>query len=179
VNEQSLLIGGEWRKPAGSDAVDVINPSTGQRLRSAPLAIAAACGQQLKRSVLELGGKSAAIVLDDADLDLVTRTMIGAAYNNTGQACNALTRLVVPAALYDTVVDAVCDAARQLRIGDASDEATQIGPIATQRQLDRVNGLVDRAVQDGAKVATGGRRPDGLPQGWFIEPTVLTNVVTA
>jgi aldehyde dehydrogenase (NAD+) len=120
--------------------------------------IAAICGERIARCTLELGGKSAAVVLDDIDLETVARTISGAECFLSGQVCSSLTRIVVP------------------RVGDPFDPETQMGPLASERQRDRVLGYVEQGVQEGAILATGGQRPAHLERGWFVEPTVFGNV---
>jgi aldehyde dehydrogenase (NAD+) len=138
--------------------------------------IAATCGQQLKQVCLELGGKSAAIVLDDADLSVLIPALIVGSFYNTGQACNALTRLLVPRSRHDEVVDALLTAVKGLAVGDPLDPATQIGPLAMRRQLDRVLGYIELGKSEGATLACGGGRPANLDQGFYVEPTVFTGV---
>jgi aldehyde dehydrogenase (NAD+) len=137
--------------------------------------IASTCGQ-LKRVCLELGGKSAAIVLDDADLSVLIPALVVGSFYNTGQACNALTRLVVHRSRHDEVVDALLTAVKGLVVGDPFDPATQIGPLAMKRQLDRVLGFIELGKAEGAVLACGGERPAGLDRGFYVEPTVFTGV---
>ncbi|MFI7166286.1 aldehyde dehydrogenase [Rhodococcus erythropolis] len=138
--------------------------------------IAATCGQQLKGCSLELGGKSAAIVLDDADIDVVVPAMVAGAFYNTGQACNALTRMVVHSNRHNEVVSALVDAVRKMKVGDPSDPDTVIGPLVSRTQLDRVNRYIDIGKSEGAVLACGGGRPSGLESGYYVEPTVFTDV---
>ncbi len=138
--------------------------------------IAAICGDRLVRGHFELGGKSAAVVLPDADLDKVVRSMTPGAFGSAGQMCNALTRLVVHRSRHDEVVDAIVAAAGSLVLGDPWSTDTTTGPLISARQHERVLGFIERAVAEGATVATGGGRPALLPKGHFVEPTVLTGV---
>ena len=138
--------------------------------------IAAACGELIKPCVLELGGKSAAIVLDDAKLEDALPVLIGASVGtNAGQSCVALTRLVVPAARYDEYAEALVEGFRSLKIGDPMEADTVISPLVTERQRDRVEEYVELARKEGATIATGGRRPAGLDRGWYFEPTLVTD----
>jgi betaine-aldehyde dehydrogenase len=137
--------------------------------------IAAVCGTQLKSVSLELGGKSAAIALDDADLEVLVPTMVAGAFYNTGQACTALTRLVVHRSRYDEVVDAMISAAQSMVIGDPLDPATQIGPLATAAQRERVESYIEIGKTE-ATLAFGGGRPADRETGWFVEPTIFTDV---
>jgi aldehyde dehydrogenase (NAD+) len=138
--------------------------------------IAAACGHDLRRVNLELGGKSAGILLPDADLDtaLPTLTTFGLFFN--GEACSALTRVLVPAARHDEVVERIVAIVRSLPVGDPSDPSTFLGPLISERQRDIVEGYIAIGRDEGAKVATGGGRPEGITTGWFLEPTVLIDV---
>jgi betaine-aldehyde dehydrogenase len=138
--------------------------------------IAALCGEQLKRVTLELGGKSAAIILDDADLGEAMPGLMGAALMNNGQACAAQTRILASRDRYQDVVDALCEAVSQQQVGDPLDPATTIGPLVAARQRARVEGYIAKGQEEGAKVAIGGGRPAAQPTGWYVEPTVFVNV---
>ncbi len=138
--------------------------------------IAAICGERIARCTLELGGKSAAVILDDIDLETVARTISGAECFLAGQVCSSLTRIVVPRHRHDELLDALSATFSQVRVGDPFDPETQMGPLASERQRDRVLGYVEKGVREGAILATGGRRPADLDRGWFVEPTVFGNV---
>ena len=139
--------------------------------------IAAACGDLLRPVTLELGGKSAAIVLDDADVAQVAETLMPmASMMLSGQACIAQTRILAPRSRYDEVVEALTEKVRSLAVGDPFDPNTIIGPLVAARQRDRVESYIALGQQEGAKVTVGGGRPAHLPRGWYVEPTVLTNV---
>ena len=137
--------------------------------------IAALCGERLRPCTLELGGKSAAIVLEDANLDVTVQGIIDGGILNNGQACVAQTRILAPASRYDEVVDALTEAVAAQVIGDPMDPATQIGPLVADRQRDRVLGYIDAGKNEGARVTTGGGRPD-IASGYFVEPTVFADV---
>ncbi|MEU5403560.1 aldehyde dehydrogenase [Streptomyces sp. NPDC005963] len=141
-------------------------------------AIAETCGRLLRPVTLELGGKSAAIVLDDADLDLSTigAGLFGSTLLNNGQTCFLGTRVLAPRARYAEVVDAFTALAESLRVGPAADPETRIGPLATARQRERVESAVAAGRTSGARVTTGGARPKELDRGWFFEPTVFADV---
>jgi betaine-aldehyde dehydrogenase len=134
------------------------------------------CGERLKRCTLELGGKSAAIILDDADLSTAIPTLLPNAIMNNGQACISQTRILAPRARYDEVVDALVASVAGLPVGDPLDPETAVGPVVAERQRARIEGYFDSGREEGATVALGGGRPAGLDKGWFVEPTVFSNV---
>jgi betaine-aldehyde dehydrogenase len=139
--------------------------------------IGAICGEQIKRCTLELGGKSAAILLEDVAVDgPMLQQLLGAALMNNGQACGAQTRILAPRSRYAEIVDALAGAVGAMKVGDALDPATNIGPVVSERQRDRIAGYLEAGKAAGAKAAVGGGRPKALSKGWFIEPTVFTNV---
>jgi betaine-aldehyde dehydrogenase len=138
--------------------------------------IASLCGERLKRCSLELGGKSAAIILDDADLETAVGALRFASFMNGGQACVAHSRILVSRRRHDEVVDALTDMVRSLRVGDPFDPETEIGPLAASRQRDRVEGYIRSGREEGAKAVIGGGRPQGLERGWYVEPTLFTGV---
>ncbi len=137
--------------------------------------IGAVCGELLRPVTLELGGKSAAIVLDDADLATVVPSLLDAGLMNNGQACVATTRILASRANYANVVDAVTEAVAALVVGDPLDMTTQIGPVVAERQRDRILGLIETGRSEGARITTGGGRT-GHDRGWFVEPTVFADV---
>jgi acyl-CoA reductase-like NAD-dependent aldehyde dehydrogenase len=142
--------------------------------------IASACGRLLRPVTLELGGKSAAIILDDVDLDVsIDEQFYNATMLNNGQACFASTRVLAPRSRYDDVVDAVATLARELKVGDPLDPGTQIGPMASARQRDRVERYIAKGESEGSRLVVGGRRPAGLDRGWYVEPTVFADVDNA
>jgi betaine-aldehyde dehydrogenase len=138
--------------------------------------IGSICGEQLKRCSLELGGKSAAIILDDADLSSTMESLRMCSFMNNGQACLAQTRILAPRSRYDEVVDGLIGVAESLQVGDPMDPATDLGPLVAARQRERVEGYICTGEEEGAKLATGGRRPKSEPRGWFVDPTVFVNV---
>ncbi|MFJ8816530.1 aldehyde dehydrogenase [Amycolatopsis thermoflava] len=138
--------------------------------------IAAACGAALKPVTLELGGKSAAILLADADLDAFTGQVSRLCAPNSGQVCYSCTRVLAPESRYDSVVDAVVAGMRAARLGDPADRGTDFGPLVSARQLDRVAGYVETGRREGAEVVLGGARPSGFPRGFFYAPTVFRGV---
>jgi len=139
--------------------------------------IASICGEQLKRVSLELGGKSAAIILDDADLVATVEGLKFASLMNNGQACVAQTRILASRDRYDEVVDALSGMVGALAVGDPQDEATEVGPLVAERQQERVEKYIAVGQEEGAKVAVGGNgRPSGLEKGWYVKPTVFSGV---
>jgi aldehyde dehydrogenase (NAD+) len=137
--------------------------------------IAALCGGRLARCSLELGGKSAAIVLDDIDLPDVMPTLTRASLVNTGQACAGLTRHLVSRRRYKEFVDALTASFSAVKVGDPLDPATVVGPLAMKRQYERVLSYIEKGKAEGARVAVGGRRPAGLDRGYYVEPTVFAD----
>jgi acyl-CoA reductase-like NAD-dependent aldehyde dehydrogenase len=138
--------------------------------------IASICGERIARCTLELGGKSAAVVLDDTDLAKVAGAITRAECLMTGQVCSSLTRIVVTRSRHDAMVEALVESVAQVQVGDQFDEDTQMGPLAMRRQRDRVEGYIAKGVDEGATLAAGGGRPKHLERGWFVEPTVFANV---
>ncbi|MGH9137747.1 MAG: aldehyde dehydrogenase [Acidimicrobiales bacterium] len=139
--------------------------------------IASICGEQLKRFSLELGGKSAAIVLDDADLDATIEGLKFASLMNNGQACVAQTRILASRSRYDDVVDALAQTVEGITIGDPADPATEVGPLVAERQQERVEKYIALGQEEGARVVAGGSgRPAGFDKGWYVQPTVFADV---
>jgi aldehyde dehydrogenase (NAD+) len=138
--------------------------------------IASLCGERIASCTLELGGKSAAVILDDMDIAATARTLSQAECFLSGQVCSSLTRIVVTRRRHDELVEALAGTFSQVRVGDPFDAQTQMGPLAASRQRDRVEGYIARGVADGATLATGGGRPKDLDRGWYVEPTVFGNV---
>jgi aldehyde dehydrogenase (NAD+) len=136
-------------------------------------AIMAAASPTLKRVFLELGGKSAAIMLDDADPNMPAMMCAFAATSHSGQGCAITSRLLVPRAQYDDVVDLTRQMMAGIAYGDPTDPANMMGPLINARQREKVAGYVDRALADGAKAAIGGRIPEHLPKGFYYEPTII------
>ncbi len=136
--------------------------------------IAATCGELLRPVTLELGGKSAAIVLDDAQLAESLEDLFGAVFLNNGQTCFVNSRVLAPRSRYDEVVEFLGQLARGATVGDPLDESTMIGPLVSARQRDRVEGYVQAGRDDGGRLVAGGTRPERA--GWFVEPTVFADV---
>ncbi|WP_210085816.1 aldehyde dehydrogenase [Mycobacterium sp. OAE908] len=139
--------------------------------------IASLCGEHLKRVSLELGGKSAAVMLDDADIAAMIDGLRFASFANSGQACIAQTRILAPRNNYDEVVDAIASLTESLRVGDPTDPQTDIGPMASRRQQQRVEKYIALGQEEGARVVVGGTgMPEGLDRGWYVQPTVFADV---
>ena len=142
-------------------------------------AIGAICGAALKPVTLELGGKSAAIVLDDADLSEVMTGLGYLSFVNAGQACFLNSRVLAPRGRYAEIVDGLSNVAQSFVLGNPLDAATTMGPLVSERQRERVEGYVAGGHRSGARLVTGGGRPAKLDQGWFFEPTVFADVDNA
>ncbi|RSM62219.1 aldehyde dehydrogenase [Actinoplanes sp. ATCC 53533] len=139
--------------------------------------IAALCGQHLRRVTLELGGKSAAIILDDADPGQVAQGLQMASLMNSGQACIAQSRILAPRHRYDEVVDALAEMVGGLTVGDPMDMNNYIGPMVARRQQERVESYIRAGQEEGARLVVGGTgMPDGLETGWYVRPTLFASV---
>lgn len=140
-------------------------------------AILRAAADSFKRVTLELGGKSPTIILDDADADNAAALAVQAGFINSGQACVAGTRILVPESRRGEFEQALARAVQTVRSGDPNDAATTVGPMVSQRQWERVQGYIRTGVEDGARLLAGGEgRPDGLSRGWYVRPTLFTGV---
>lgn len=138
--------------------------------------IASICGDRIARFTLELGGKSAAVILDDYDVGKAAQTIASEAVFNTGQVCSSLTRIIVSRNRHDALLEALAASFGRVNVGDPFDPATQMGPLAMSRQRDRVEGYIAKGKAEGATLAAGGGRPRHLNRGYFVEPTVFGNV---
>ncbi len=139
-------------------------------------AIMAGASTHLAPVTLELGGKSASIILEDADLDVAIPTILGSGLMNSGQACVAQTRILVHESIHDEVVTRLVEAMQALKVGDPMDPETNVGPMVAERQRERVEKYIALGQEEGAKIATGGGRPAGLDTGWYVEPTLFVDV---
>ncbi|MGW4124808.1 aldehyde dehydrogenase [Nocardia sp. NPDC004711] len=142
-------------------------------------AIAEICGRDLKPVTLELGGKSAAILLDDVDLDEFKPFVATACSPNTGQVCSSLTRVLAPASRYDEVVEGVSAALSAIPIGDPTDRANIFGPLVSERHRDRVESYIRLGLEEGATLVSGGGRPAAFSRGYYVEPTVFRDVTNS
>jgi aldehyde dehydrogenase (NAD+) len=136
-------------------------------------------GERIGRFTLELGGKSAAVILGDADMEGAASSIAAAECRLAGQVCASLTRLIVPRSRHDEFVDALASKFSSKRVGDAFDPSTDIGPLVSAQQRKRVEGYIQRGIAEGATLVTGGGRPKDLDRGFFVEPTVFANVDNA
>lgn len=138
--------------------------------------LAALCGDKVRRITLELGGKSAAIILDDADIPAAVECLRLNSLRNSGQVCSNKTRIVVSRHRKDGFLDAYAAMVSSMPVGDPGDPATQVGPLVSARQRDRVESYIARGKSEGARLVIGGGRPKGLDRGWFVEPTIFADV---
>lgn len=138
--------------------------------------IASICGERVARVTLELGGKSPAVILDDYDIAKAAEVLARSTPVMTGQVCASLTRVIVGHRRHDEFVDALSSAFREIRVGDPFDPASQMGPLAIERQRDRVERLIEIGKVEGARLACGGGRPSHLNRGYYCEPTVFGDV---
>src|SRR6201991_1098551 len=132
--------------------------------------------EKLKPCSLELGGKSAAIILDDADLDSTLPMLLFSGFMNSGQACVGQTRILAPRSRYDEVVEKVAAAVSAMPVGLPDNAGAMVGSLISEKQRERVEGYIKKGVEEGARLVTGGGRPDGLDSGWFVQPTVFADV---
>ena len=130
----------------------------------------------LKPCTLELGGKSAAIILEDADLDSTLPMLVFSGLMNCGQACVGQTRILAPRSRYDEVVDKLAAAVAAMPVGLPDDPGAAIGPLISEKQRERVESYIKKGIEEGARVVAGGGRPEGLDSGWFVQPTVFADV---
>jgi aldehyde dehydrogenase (NAD+) len=131
----------------------------------------------IKRVALELGGKSANVILPDADLEKAVKVGIANCFINGGQTCTAQTRMLVDRARYDQALEIARQVAEGYSVGDPTDESTRVGPLVSAAQRDRVRGYIEKGVAEGARIVTGGdEAPDGLDHGYYVRPTVFADV---
>ena len=141
--------------------------------------VAAVAAGTVKRVALELGGKSANVLLDDADFATAVPAAVQSCYSNAGQTCSALTRLLVPRSRLAEAEELARAEAETFVVGNPFDEATRLGPLASDAQRDRVRGYIQRGVEEGARLVVGGEKPpEGLEQGYFVRPTIFSGVTS-
>jgi aldehyde dehydrogenase (NAD+) len=143
----------------------------------AGIAVAAAAAPTVKRVTQELGGKSANIILDDADLESAVMEGVQSCFRNTGQSCNAPTRMLVPRSKMAEVASIAKRAAEATKSGDPFTDGTSIGPLASKAQFEKVQGMIRKGIEEGAKLITGGPgRPEGTTKGYYVKPTIFIDV---
>jgi aldehyde dehydrogenase (NAD+) len=143
----------------------------------AGVAVQKAAADTVKRVALELGGKSPNIVFADADIGKAVKRGALHCFNNTGQSCNAPTRMLVERSVYDEAVEVAAETAKNCKVGDPAEEGNHIGPLVSQMQFDKVQALIQKGIDEGARLVAGGTgRPDGLNRGYFVKPTVFADV---
>jgi acyl-CoA reductase-like NAD-dependent aldehyde dehydrogenase len=176
--------------PAGAISLLGASAAVGQTISENPLVdvvsltggsgaahqIIEATSPRFARTHLELGGKSAAVILEDADLDQALRSLVPGATGGTGQVCAILSRIVVPASRHDELIERLKQAWEALPIGDPLDPQVKVGPMSNPAAIERTKGFVERAIADGATLVTGGGRPEGFDRGWYYRPTLITDV---
>jgi aldehyde dehydrogenase (NAD+) len=177
--------------PAGAlNIVTGYGPVVGEALASHPMVdmvsftgsvragklVAALAAETIKKVTLELGGKSAFVVLDDAPLEKAIPAGARNAMLNSGQTCSAWTRMVVPRSLYQKTLELAAQAIRSLKVGDPLDPSTRVGPLISATQRERVEGYIAKGKQEGARVVLGGGRPAGFDRGYYVEPTIFADV---
>jgi acyl-CoA reductase-like NAD-dependent aldehyde dehydrogenase len=138
--------------------------------------IASVCADRIARYTLELGGKSPAILLEDMEVEEAAELLAPSLTAFGGEYCTNLTRYLVPRSKYKAFVDAMVAALERIKVGDPYDNASQLGPLAMSRQLARVEGYIRKGLEEGATLATGGKRPSHLDRGFYIQPTLFTDV---
>ena len=159
---------------AAHPKVDMVSFTGSTRAGKRVMTLAA---ETVKKVALELGGKSANIILDDADLDAAIPAGLFACYMNSGQTCSALTRMIVPRSRLSEVEEKAKAAAEGFKPGNSLEATTNLGPLASAIQQERVRGYIEKGVNEGAKLVTGGAEaPEGLDKGYFVRPTVFSNV---
>jgi len=155
-------------------AVDMMSFTGSTR---AGVLVAKAAADSVKRVAQELGGKSPNIILEDAPLEEAVKSGVSDMMLNTGQSCDAPSRMLVPRSRYDEAVDIAREVAEKTVVGDPRDEGTQVGPLVSRTQFDKVQALIEKGIAEGARLVTGGPgKPAGLETGWFVKPTVFADV---
>ncbi len=168
---EGAVVGAELARHPDVDLVSLTGSTRAGRQ------VAALAAGQIKRVHLELGGKNASIVLDDADLESAVRAVVDQVCFNTGQTCLQWSRLLVPAHAHDQAVELAAHHMSRYRVGLPDDESTDLGPLVSGAAFDRVNAYINTGIRQGARLATGGPgRPDGFERGWFVRPTVFGDV---
>jgi aldehyde dehydrogenase (NAD+) len=173
VHGEGATVGEAIVQHAGVDLVSFTGSVRGGRR------VSALAAERIKKVTLELGGKSACVVLDDAPLDKAIPAGVNNAMLNSGQTCSAWTRMVVPRARLPEVLDLAAAAVGRLTLGDPLDPKTKLGPLVSAAQRERVEGYIRNGVEEGARLVTGGKRPGGFARGHYVEPTIFADVQPA
>ena len=171
VNGEGPIVGAAMASHPGIDMMSF----TGSTRAGTQVARAAA--DTVKRVAQELGGKSPNIILDDADFAKSVKGGVRACFNNSGQSCNAPTRMLVPRNRLPEAIDIAREAARATTVGDPRGDGITLGPVVSKAQFDKIQGLIEKGIAEGAELVVGGTgRPDGLTRGYYVRPTVFANV---
>ncbi|MEX3008040.1 aldehyde dehydrogenase family protein [Hoeflea sp. TYP-13] len=171
VNGEGIVVGEAMSRHPDIDMMSF----TGSTRAGA--AVSRAAADSVKRVALELGGKSPNIVFEDADLEAAIRGGIFECFGNTGQSCNAPTRMLVQRSVYEDAIALAGEYARKVVVGDPKQEGRHIGPLVSEAQYNKVQGLINKAIEEGARVVAGGPgRPKGFERGYFVKPTVFADV---
>jgi aldehyde dehydrogenase (NAD+) len=174
VNGDGPVVGDAIARHPGIDMISFTGST------KAGVLVAKAAADTVKRVAQELGGKSPSIVLDDADLEAAVQHCATFCFRNSGQSCNAPTRLLVPSARHEEAAAIAADIAMKTVAGDTNSESTMIGPVANAAQFAKVNALIDTGISEGARLVAGGPElPEGCPSGYYIRPTVFASVTSA
>jgi aldehyde dehydrogenase (NAD+) len=174
VNGDGATVGAALSSHPGIDMVSFTGSTR------AGILVARAAAEGVKRVTQELGGKSANIILDDTNLDKAVSGGVQGCFTNSGQSCNAPTRMLVPAAWHDEAVMIAKAAAEKVQVGDPMDAGTTIGPVASEIQYDKIQGLLKQGIAEGAELVTGGPgRPDRHETGYYVKPTIFAGVDNA
>jgi|TARA_B110000438_G_scaffold175050_1_gene167330 aldehyde dehydrogenase (NAD+) len=171
VNGDGLTVG---EAMSSHPSIDMMSFTGSTR---AGIAVAKGAANTVKRVAQELGGKSANIILDDADFESAVTGGAKHCFNNSGQSCNAPTRMLVPEARHDEAKEIAKRAAESTKVGDPFAEDTGMGPVVSEMQFDKIQGLIEKGIEEGAELVVGGPgKPEGLNAGYYVRPTVFANV---
>ncbi|MEM9104998.1 MAG: aldehyde dehydrogenase family protein [Pseudomonadota bacterium] len=171
VNGEGIVVGEAMSRHPDIDMMSFTGSTR------AGTAVTRAAADSVKRVVLELGGKSPNIVFEDADLETAIKGGIFQCFGNTGQSCNAPTRMLVQRSVYDDAIKLANEYAQKVEVGDPTREGRHIGPVVSEMQFNKVQGLINTAIEEGARVVAGGPgRPEGFNRGYFVRPTVFADV---
>ena len=171
VNGDGPTVGEAMSSHAGIDMMSFTGSTR------AGISVAKGAADSVKRVSQELGGKSANIILDDADFEAAVTGGASHCFLNSGQSCNAPTRMLVPESRHDEAKEIARKAAESTKVGDPFGEDTAIGPVVSEVQFNKIQGLIEKGIEEGAELVTGGPgKPDGLNAGYYVRPTVFAKV---